>query len=246
MMESPGQIAYKLAFEISPIMLTNGVASLIGGMLPLISVTEGINFLTGILSGANISINSFFANFQVLPGTSLIDQQVGTYPFANQNTAANAVIAQPLMVSMLMICPVREPGGYFTKLAILTALRELLATHNNSGGTYTIATPSYLYTDCVMTGMKDVSTGDPKQPQDRWRLDFVQPLVTLQQANQVQNSLMSKLTQSMPTTGALSGASALSSPFPIPGVSAAVIPAAGTATASLASGTPSMPFGLTQ
>jgi hypothetical protein len=241
---SPGLVAFRLAFEVSPIILTNGIASMMGGMLPMISITEGLNFAVGILSGGNVGLDSFFANFQPLPGSSLIEQQVGNYPFANQNVAANATIAQPLTISMLMICPVRQRGGYFTKTAIMSTLQKTLALHNNSGGTYTIATPSYFYTDCLMTGFRDASSGDPKQPQDRWRIDFVQPLVTLQQASQVQNSLMNKLTSGMPTNGDLSGPGALNSVSATPGVTSQFSPAASGSAGTAVAGSPSLPFGL--
>ncbi len=192
---SSGQDAYKLAFQLSPVILTGGAANLIpGGMLPIISLTEAVGFTTGILSGGDLpDMDNFFAHFQPMPGASLIDNQVGTYPFANQQVAANAIITQPLSVSLRMICPVREPLGYASKLATMMALKATLSAHNNSGGTYTVATPSYFYTNCLMTGFKDVTSGESKQAQVTWQMDFVQPLLTLDQAAQAQNNLMSKI-----------------------------------------------------
>jgi hypothetical protein len=58
---------------------------------------------------------------------------------------------------MLMIVPVRQPGGYWSKLATMTALRNSLVQHNRAGDLYTIATPSYFYTNCVMTALRDAS-----------------------------------------------------------------------------------------
>ena len=41
--------AFKLSFQISPIILTGGIASEIpGGMLPALAVTDAISFVTGI------------------------------------------------------------------------------------------------------------------------------------------------------------------------------------------------------
>lgn len=187
---------WKLAFQLSPIILTNGLATnMPGGMLPIIALTESLNFTEGLLSGAqNISLDDFFANFEPLPGATLIDQDFGEYPFANQAVAANAVIANPLEVSLRMICPVRNPAGYPVKLATMIALKTALAQHNGSGGTYTIATPSQFYTNCLMKNMRDISTGESKQTQFIWQMDFRQPLLTLQSAQQAQNSLLSKLT----------------------------------------------------
>lgn len=192
---SPGQAAYKLTFQLSPIIMTGGVASLIpGGMLPLLSISQAINFTFGLLSGAaDIDLDNFFANYQPLPGATLIDNQVGMYPFANQAVAANAIIAQPLKVSLLMIAPARDTAGYATKLATMMAMQASFSQHNAQGGLYTVCTPSFFYTDCIMTGMSDVTPGQSKQVQMAWRFDFVKPLVTLAQAAQAQGTLMSKV-----------------------------------------------------
>lgn len=201
---NPGLVAYKLSFQICPVILTGGVAGAIpGGMLPIISITEALNFGVGLLGSGDddVDLDNFFANFQPLPGSTFIDQAIGQYPFANQAVAANAVIANPLKVSLEMICPVRQAFGYATKLATMTALQNVLAQHNASGGTYTIATPSKFYDNCLMVQMVDVSGGGDKQAQTRWRLDFVQPLLTLQQAEQAQNSLMSKVSGGLPLGG---------------------------------------------
>jgi hypothetical protein len=205
---SAGQFAYKLAFEISPITLTGGVAQNIpGGMLPLVSVTQASSFTGFISGGTNVDPDDFFANFYPLPGSSLIEQQIGHYPFANQTVAANAIIVQPLTVSLLMRVPVRDTGGYASKLAQMTSLRDALHQHNTSGGTYTVATPSYFYTNTVMLGMHDVSSGETLQAQIAWRLDFEQPLISLQDAVSAQNLMMSQLSSGVQTTGANFGLS---------------------------------------
>lgn len=200
---NPGLAIYKLAFQLSPIILQGGVATNIsGGMLPIIAVTEALNFPLGLLSGTeNIELDDFFANFLPLPGASIADNQIGTYPFANQSVAANALIAQPLTISMLMVVPVRNDFGYAAKLGIMTALQAVLANHNQAGGTYTIVTPSYFYTNCIMVGMRDVSNGASHQAQNAWQMDFVQPLLTLEAAQQAQNSLLSKITNGTQVQG---------------------------------------------
>lgn len=201
---SPGLAAYKLTFQLSPIILTGGIAAAIpGGMLPIISITEAINFVDGLLSGGDNldDLDGFFANFHPLPGASIIDQQIGKYPFANQAVAANAVIRQPLMISMRMICPARDNAGYATKLATMLALQATLSQHNAQGGTYTIATPSFFFVDCVMTGMRDTSNAGTKQPQNTWQLDFEKPLLTLADAQQAQNNLMSQISNGTAISG---------------------------------------------
>jgi len=202
--------AFKLSYQISPIILTGGVAaSMPGGALPIMNITNAPDFFGGLLgSGANLDLDDFFANYQPLPGSTLIDQKIGMYPFANQSVAANAVIREPLTISMLMICPVNGSNGYQSKLAALTALQTTLQQHNFSGGTYTIVTPSFVYSNCVMITMSDASHSESKQVQTAYRMDFIQPLITLQQAQAAQNSMMSQISAGVPSSGQLSGLSA--------------------------------------
>jgi hypothetical protein len=202
---SPGLAAFKLSFQLAPIILTGGIAASIpGGMLPLIAITQALTFTDGLLSGGSdlTDLDDFFANFHPLPGATLIDQQIGKYPFANQTVAANAVIVQPTTISMRMIIPATQTsGGYAGKLATMMALQSTLAAHNISGGTYTVATPSYFWTNCVFLRMVDVSRTDDLQAQNTWQLDFEKPLLTLQDAQQAQNNLMSQISAGTPISG---------------------------------------------
>lgn len=191
--------AFALSFQISPIILTGGTASLMaGGMLPIIQA------LSLAFSDTSLSLDDVFANFRPLPGSTLIEQKIGNYTFANQAVAANAVIADPLTISMMMELHVRQDGGYALKLATMIAMQSMFSQHNASGGTYTIATPAFFYTDCVMTRMADASDGS-KQAQNSYQLDFVKPLLSLTQAAQAQNAAMSKISSGLPTDGSLSG-----------------------------------------
>src|SRR5580692_8765118 len=94
---SAGQWAYKLEFEISPITLTGGIAlNIPGGMLPMLAISQAGSY-TGLISGGtNVNLDDFFASFYPIPGSKLISQQIGHYPFANQTVASNAIIVQPL------------------------------------------------------------------------------------------------------------------------------------------------------
>lgn len=242
MSNNPGLVAFKLAFQISPIILTGGIAQNIpGGMLPIISITEAINFTEGLLSGsADIDLDSFFAAYEPMSGATLIENEYGKYPFANQATAANAVIQQPLGISLLMRCPVRNELGYASKLATMMALQATLAKHTATGGTYTIATPSFFYTNCTLLRLSDASSGESKQAQNTWRFDFEKPLITLEQAEQVLNSLMSKVTggAAVPgTNGAVSWsglAPTVGQPGSLAGTS--IVPATAGAPAANATG----------
>lgn len=191
-----GRDIFRMAYQICPIILTGGVAQNIpGGMLPIISITQALSFVSGLLSGGSVGANDFFANFEPMPGGTLIAQKIGMYPFANQATAANAVIAEPLNISMKMFVPAAGRGGYAIKLATMMALQAAIKQHNALGGTYTIATPSFFYTNCVMLDLRDItSSGGSKQVQTTWQWDFIKPLLTLEEAGQVQNNLMSKIT----------------------------------------------------
>lgn len=170
-----GQAAYKLAFEISPITLTGGIAGgMSGGALPLPALLSG----GGPLGGGD-GLDSSFANFYPIPGSTLITNMVGEYPFANQAIAANAVIKMPLMVSLLMRCPVNA-GTYWQKLGIMTGLQNTLANHCAQGGLFTVATPSFYYTGCILVDLQDVSGGETNQAQMAYRWDFRRPLVALE------------------------------------------------------------------
>lgn len=193
-----GRINYQLSFEISPIVLVNGIASnSANGMLPITAITQSII--------APFSLDQYFAHFRPLPNTNLLEYQVAMYPFANQAIAANAMIKNPSKISMLMTCPVQTSGGYADKLLIMTALQNALDLHNISGGTYIVVTPSFVFNNCLLLSIHDVSGNNNKQPQVDWQFDFLQPLITQQQAQQAQNTLMNKIAQGLPTDGSLSG-----------------------------------------
>lgn len=203
--------AYDLAFQVSPIILTGGIASgLLGGALPIIGlVGQLVSFAQGALSGG-LNVNDFFARYVPTAGATVINNSIATYPFANQQVAANAIIEQPLTVSLRMIAPVKDAGGYLTKLALFTALRTSLQQHNVSGGSYAVATPAFIYTNCLMTGMTDITGGEGNQQQIEWQIDFVKPLISKQQAQQAYSSLMGKLANGQQVSGpvAWSGAAA--------------------------------------
>lgn len=199
---STGQVAFQLAYQVSPIVLTNGIAANFpGGALPIMALIDAGAFTLGLLSGASAGPNGYWANFQPLPGSTLVAQRFGKYPYANQAVAANAVIADPLVISMLMLVPASAAGGYLTKIAIMTALIAALKQHNGSGGTYTILTPSYCYTNCLLADVRDVTAAQSKQVQIAYQFDFEQPLLTLQDATAAQNSLMSKITGGLQLSG---------------------------------------------
>lgn len=190
---TPGTAAWQLAFELSPIVLTGGIASAIpGGALPIIAITEVFQLIGDSLTGAGpLDNNAYFAHYTPLPGSTIADNQIGNYPFANSSVAANAIIAQPKLISMLMICPALN--DYAVTLATMLTLKLTLDSHDAAAGTYTVVTPKAFYTNLIRVKMTDVSTRETKQAQNAYQIDFVQPLLTQEQAASAQSSLMSKL-----------------------------------------------------
>lgn len=188
--------------------------------MPIIGLTGQIGaFLQGIASPQDVT-SAFYAKYVPIPGGTVINNAIATYPFANQQVAANAIIEQPKNISLRMIAPVRDTGGYLTKTAIFTALQTALQNHNNAGGTYTIATPAFLYTDCVMTTMTDITSGNTKQQQIEWQLDFIKPLISTSDANAAFSNQMAKLSGGNVLTS--SSPSGIGGSNPIVGIPAAI------------------------
>ncbi len=183
---------YNLSFQVSPIIFEGGIAqSIPGGLLPVLQL---LGFAQSALLSGTVSLSDFPYYFlPILSGTKVINQSVATYPFANNQVASNATVDEPKPLSLMMVAPVKDTGGYITKLPMFTALRDSFAQHNAAGGTYTVATPSYIFTGCIMTGVTDI-TQNSKQQQIEWRIDFLKPLVSLSAASQAFSSLMKKIT----------------------------------------------------
>lgn len=207
--------SYNLAFQVSPIILTGGAV----GLMPVIGLTGQ---LLALLQGG-AGLEDFYATYLPIPGSNVINNSVATFPFANQQVAANAIIEEPKHISLLMIAPVRATGGYLTKLAVFTSLQAAFQNHNRAGGTYTVMTPSFIYTNCIMTGMTDVTGGDTKQRQVQWQIDFFKPLVSMSDAQNAMNALTGAVTGGQVVTsssnswpiagGAISAVNFLASPI---------------------------------
>lgn len=217
-------IAYRLAFEVSPIILANGIAAgSVGGMLPIIGLTGQLAaFGQSALLGGGLSLDSFFAHYVPIPGATIISQAAGQYPFANQQVASNATIQQPLNLSMLMMCPVQNDAGYVTKLPILSSLWASLKNHNLLGGVYHVATPANIFMNGLLLNVAAVDSGESKQQQINFQLDFYFPLITQQQAKQAQSNLMQTATNG----GQISGAPSWTGSGGVGGINIAGMPAA--------------------
>lgn len=216
-LDTVGSTLYKLSFQISPIFFSGGIAQNFGGYLPIVFLTEAASFVNGLLNGQGLpSLDQFFAHFSPIPGGRLNSYAVATYPFANQTVAANAIIAEPLHLSMKMSIPVNQPGGHVSKLATMYALKKAIDQHAMLGGTYMILTPSYFYTNGILENLTDISGADFPIPQNTWQWDFTFPLVTMQQATGALNTLNSTLQNQGVTNGSLN-AGATSGNVPLSG-----------------------------
>jgi hypothetical protein len=197
-----GRTQFQRQFEITPIILRGGIAEgLPGGGMSILQLTEG---------DANIvyeDANDYFAHFRVQSGGTLQEWGVAEYPFASMAMAANAVIQNPLHVSLIMICPAQannSQNNYMTKQAKFNVLKTQLDSHMNRGGYFDVATPAYTYTNCLLTAIRDISSGEDKQVQMMYQWDFVQPLITAGQLSQQLNNLYNKLDKQLPTQNPLS------------------------------------------
>lgn len=219
---------YQLAYQVSPLYLTGGVAQnqpnaiqpFLAYVMPGAFTVSGPSLTIGATGGTTVLYNpsaeqtyktsdldNAFGAFSVIPGGTLNKNTVAKYPFASSFTAANAIIREPLNLSLIWDTPMRGAGAWDIKLATMTSIKQLFDNHSNLGGTFTVATPSYVYTNLILTGLTDNSRGSSPLPQNAWRFDFEHPLVVqaeLQQAYNLSQSLL-KLSNGLPTTGALSG-----------------------------------------
>src|SRR6516225_8088137 len=157
-------VAIQLQYQVCPIVLSGGIASqILGSMLPIMSLfgmggIAGLPLLGGLpLPFDPVDLDDAFGAFNVLPGGTLVNQQIAKYPFANQSVAANATIREPLTLSVIMDAPMRGPNAWLIKQAIMTSLKFTLDAHNNAGGTYIVMTPAYMYDNLIMVSMTDNS-----------------------------------------------------------------------------------------
>jgi hypothetical protein len=203
---------YKLMYQVCPIMLVGGIASQIpDGMLPVLNLMymdtpDPDNRNSPLMLPSNIQdLDDVFGTFNVLPGGTLVTQTIGKYPFANQWVAANAVIREPLTISVIMDAPMRGNQAWSTRQVIFMALKATLDSHNNQGGMYTIATPAYMYENMVMTSLTDNSRGNNSIPQNAWRWDFEKPLIVLSELQGAQNQQLKALSNKTPSNGQVTG-----------------------------------------
>jgi len=191
-MASSGQASFQALYELTPIWLINGVAGAEGA--PITTYTE---------NGANPQTpDDYFAHFRPMSGSTLEVWETANYPLAALTVAANALVQQPLNISLLMVCPAQTTtNNYIAKQTRMSALKSTLDNHILQGGWFDVYTPAFIYRGALLTALKDVSTSDNKQVQFAYQWDFALPLIYEEQANTIQSNLMSKATQGLPIVG---------------------------------------------
>ena len=197
--------AYATAFQISPIFFTGGFTK--GTVFestgyPIVGITQaiatGANLLQGQLPTNLANLDQYFCQFRPLPGSTLVSNQIATYPFYTNQVAANSQMAEPLNVSLIMYCPANSNTTALSKLAVLQSLRTIVNYHTAQGGTYTVNTPASIYTGCLLRKITDVSTGESNQAQYAYQWDFEQPLITFPTATATLNNITQAIFSGQP------------------------------------------------
>lgn len=245
----PNFASFQVSYELCPITLVGGIAGPASGgppgaMIPIISLLPPYNStaLTGQLDDSP-GPDDYFAKFTLIPGGTLLENQIAEWPLANQAVAANAVIAQPLKLSLAMVCPAGDVVSYLGKLSVMTALQSSLLQHTAQGGWYNVATPSFIYQGCLLKMLTDITELERGgQVQAAWRWDFEQPLITTQGAQGAQNQAMAKISAQTKLSGDPPGtpSASLGVNAPSSNFAPAVVPAGagsvGTGTAPASQG----------
>lgn len=231
--QGSGPSAFAVSYQISPIILVSGIAQNVsGGMIPIVSLLQSQDYDLGLLSQSNpTDLEDFFANFVVLDGDTLIQNEISHWPLANLVVAANNVVSDPLKVSLLMNCPGQVIDGgisYTGKQAVMTALQNSLTQHIAQGGWFNVATPSFVYSGCLLLSLRNVSRVSGGQVQLQYVWEFEQPLISAAAAQGAMNTQMQKISSQTQTTGdpPSSGATAASVGVPSSNIASSLVPAA--------------------
>lgn len=190
-----GEIStFRHNYQIAPIILNGGIAAQMkNGQMTVLALTEGdenVNF-------ANES--DYFAHFKPLPGGTLYDFTPSEYPYASLNMAANAMLQNALRISLRMACPIRTGTNPYPSIqSKITRIQQQCTQHALLGGTFTVATPGFIYGDCLLLSLRDITPAGSNKVQEEFQWDFLQPLVTQQAASQSFNSLYAKLASNLP------------------------------------------------
>lgn len=232
---------FQLSYQVCPIVLVAGIAGT--GVLPIATLlnpsansSQLVTASTGNVGGGDVVTSSgatdafTFGAFRVLPGGTLMDLENAKYPLATMAVAANAIITNPLHLAVEMITPASNTVSMSQRLSIFTSLKNVLDSHVAAGGYFNVATPAYIYTGCLLTGLVDSSdVPDGAQTQVRWVWNFERPLITLQEAQAVVNTGMGKISAQTYNAGDPPGKQPLKTSVSNPQIGQQVTPGADNA-----------------
>jgi hypothetical protein len=180
---------FEFKHVLCPILLKNGLAEkLPDKLMPIVQLTQQ--------QGYPLTPAGYFAHFKVVQGSTFMQSTVASYPFANSATAGNAIVEQPINVSLLMYCPASAINRTESRAQTMTNLISSLNSHKAQGGLFVVYTPLFIYDNCVLVAMRDASEGEHSAMQNGVILDFQRPMImTMDEADTAQNTLMSKLSK---------------------------------------------------
>lgn len=243
---------FVLSFQTCPIVLMEGIAG--SGVMPLVEILNptfaadsiSTNSDTGQVTATSDSTgisDGTFGAFRVLPGGTLIDNDIAHFPLASMSVAANAIITNPLRFAVEMASPAGGDLSLSRRLSIFTSLKNVLDNHIAVGGYFNVATPAFIYTGCLLLNLEDSSdVPDGGQTQVRWVWNFEQPLITLQQAQAAVNDAMSKVSAQTYNAGDPPGSQPLLTSVSNPAIGQQVTPNSSNA-ASVTQAVPLAPSG---
>ena len=178
---------FRYTYEYMPIILKNGIASgKTNDMMTILDLTTE--------NGYPQDKHNYFGYFNYVSGGTYMQNTVALYPFANQYTAANAIIRQPITASLLMTCPARSTMPMDIRQGIFTSLMASIDKHISLGGMFVVYTPMSILDNCLLVSVRDASSGDNAQLQNAIIWDFQQPQILEEEdARQATNATMRKI-----------------------------------------------------
>lgn len=178
---------FRMQYEYAPILLKNGIAE--GYPEKVMSILQ----LTQ-QNGYPMDDNGYFGYFSFVNGGTYMQNTVAQYPFANQYTAANAIVRQPNNISLLMTCPARSVMPLDRRQSIFQSLIASFDRHIALGGMFVVYTPMAIMQNCLLIAVRDSSSGENAVLQNGMIFDFTQPqIMTDEDANKATNASMSKI-----------------------------------------------------
>ncbi|CAB4132115.1 hypothetical protein UFOVP136_44 [uncultured Caudovirales phage] len=178
---------WRMQYEFAPILLKNGIAdSYPEKVMSILQLTQQ--------NGYPLDDGGYFGYFSFTNGGTFMQNTVAQYPFANQYTAANAIVRQPNNISLLMTCPARSNMPIDKRQSIFQSLMASLDRHIALGGMFVVYTPMAIMQNCLLLAVRDSSSGENAVLQNGMIFDFTQPqIMTDEDAQKATNATMDKI-----------------------------------------------------